>query len=63
MATLISQQNLIKAHPEKNLKIGSIGTIVCLFDNPRETYQVEFTDSEGRTMIELVLLPNEIEKI
>jgi hypothetical protein len=41
---------------------GEIGTIVELYINPREAYEVEFVDENGQAKALLTLLPNELEK-
>lgn len=41
---------------------GSLGTIVCVLDNPREAYIVEFVNSEGGTTDSPIYLPEELEK-
>lgn len=51
--TLISK----KATPK-----GFVGTIVCVFDDPREAYMVEFVDSDGETIDTPIYLPDELEK-
>jgi len=42
---------------------GSIGTIVCVLDNPREAYMVEFVDPDGETLDTPIYLHDELEKL
>ncbi len=48
--------------PEHDLKKGVLGVVVMNFIKPREAYRIEFTDSDGRTVAEVNLLPDQIEK-
>lgn len=41
-------------------RIGDVGTIVMVYDNPCEAYEVEFCDHEGRTTAMMALLPDQI---
>ena len=47
----------------KNIKKGSIGVIVMVFDNPNEAYEVEVVDEDGNVVEECALLPDYIEKV
>ena len=47
--------------PDENLKRGMVGAIVEIFDKPQLAYEIEFTDSEGRTIAEITLLPDQVE--
>jgi hypothetical protein len=42
--------------------IGSVGTVVCVFDNPHEAYMVEFINAGGETLDSPIYLPDELEK-
>jgi hypothetical protein len=46
--------------PEEGLKKGDTGTVVLDFESPRNAYEVEFCDSEGRTLVTLALVPSQI---
>lgn len=46
--------------PEEGLKKGDTGTVVFDFESPRNAYEVEFCDSEGRTLVTLALLPSQV---
>jgi hypothetical protein len=48
--------------PEECIKKGDIGSIVVAFSEPNETYEVEFVDKDNNSK-QLVLLPDEIEKV
>jgi len=43
--------------------IGSTGTIVCVFNDPREAYMVEFVNTDGETLDSPIYLPGELKKI
>ena len=47
----------------KGINKGDIGTIVIVFDKPREAYEVEFLDEYGHTKAQCVFLPNELELV
>ena len=47
----------------KGVNKGDIGTIVIVFDKPREAYEVEFLDEDGHTKAQCVFLPNELELV
>jgi len=49
--------------PEYNLKIGMIGAIVDVYTEPEEAYEVEFCDSDGKTMGMLALRPDQISHV
>jgi len=49
---------LRKDHPEHGLKAGDVGGVVLVL--PDGTYEVEFVDSEGRTVALLTLREHEI---
>ncbi|SCL30890.1 protein of unknown function [Micromonospora rhizosphaerae] len=51
---------LISDVPEENLPAGSIGTIVHIFTAPEQAYEVEFADSEGRTLATVALKPDDV---
>lgn len=53
---------LLKDYPDENLKKGTIGVIVMVYEEPNEAYEVEFTDKNGHTKALLTLLPSEIIK-
>lgn len=46
--------------PEEQLPAGSVGTIVHVFTAPQHAYEVEFTDSDGRTLATVALTPDKI---
>jgi hypothetical protein len=47
--------------PEEGLVAGAIGTVLDVFTDPALAYEVEFADSDGRTLAELALLPSQLE--
>ncbi|MBM3236906.1 DUF4926 domain-containing protein [Candidatus Poribacteria bacterium] len=49
---------------DKEVKKGEIGTIVEIFDNPDEAYEVEFVNSHGeQTLITYTLKPEQLRLI
>jgi hypothetical protein len=46
--------------PEYGLSRGAEGVVVELYDNPTTAYEVEFTDSDGRTQATIALLPDQV---
>ena len=51
---------LTKPRPESGLDVGSVGTIIHIFDQPRRAYEVEFVDEDGSTVATETLLPDEV---
>lgn len=47
--------------PEHGLPAGTTGTVVLVYDNPSEAYEVEFTDPDGYTLALVTLQPNQLE--
>ncbi len=47
----------------EKVRIGDIGVIVMVFDNPNEAYEIEIIDGEGVTKTQCTLLPNELELV
>ncbi|VWX61950.1 conserved hypothetical protein [Burkholderiales bacterium 8X] len=48
---------LIDELPSEFLQKGAIGTVVAVFDCPREAYEVEFIRADGTTLVQLALRP------
>lgn len=46
--------------PEEQLTAGSIGTIVHIFSSPEHAFEVEFTDSDGRTLTTIAVKPDKV---
>ena len=44
-----------------DLKAGSIGVILCVFDEPEVAYEVEFSNEKGETICELALSKDSVE--
>ncbi|QEY26173.1 DUF4926 domain-containing protein [Neisseria zalophi] len=53
--TLLEVVQLQQDFPSFNLRKGDIGTIVDIYSNPDEAYEVEFCDNEGKTIALLTL--------
>lgn len=51
---------LITDLPEEGLASGSIGTIVDVYHSPKQAFEIEFCDSEGRTLALLPLRSDQI---
>jgi hypothetical protein len=52
---------LTKDIPEKNLKKGTFGTVVFLFEIPCLAYEIEILDEKNNTTIITTLTPDQIE--
>jgi len=46
--------------PEDGLAAGMIGAVVDVYTEPTEAYEVEFCDSQGRTLALRALLPSQL---
>ena len=53
---------LINDFKSEKLQKGSIGTVVMVYTNPIEAYEVEFVNNDGEVVAQIVLLPNEMKK-
>ena len=52
---------LLKDYPNKDLRKGDEGTIVMVYTDPNEAYEVEFVNADnGETIALLTLHPSEI---
>ncbi len=47
---------------DRGLELGAQGVIVQVFDEPALAYEVEFSDSFGRTITTIALPPEELSK-
>jgi hypothetical protein len=47
--------------PELGLRRGATGTIIEIFDSPTRAFEVEFTDAQGRTIVQTTLLEDQLE--
>jgi hypothetical protein len=54
---------LVRPLPEHGLPAGATGTIVLIYDNPSEAYEVEFTDPDGYTIALVTLLPDQLKLV
>ena len=48
--------------PDEDLQAGMKGTVIDVYTEPCEAYEVEFCDDSGRTIALLALLPNQLLK-
>lgn len=53
---------LLNAHLEVNLNVGEVGTVIFVHTEPNEAYEVEFANSKGETIVQITLLPDELER-
>ena len=61
---MIIRMNLwIIERTNEKVKIGDIGVVVMVFDNPNEAYEVEVIDKDGFTKAQCTLLTNELELV
>lgn len=51
------------AIPSESLPEGAIGAIVGEFTKPYEAYEVEFCDTNGRTINQLALTPDQFDVV
>ena len=58
--SLLEVVQLQQDFPSFNLQKGDIGTIVEVFSNPYEAYEVEFCDNKGKTIALLTLKPEQL---
>jgi len=58
--SLLDVVTLAEDVPKDGLVAGMIGTIVDVYTKPTEAYEVEFCDSQGRTVALLALLPDQL---
>ena len=57
--SLLEVVKLQQDFPSLNLRKGDIGAIVEVYTNPYEAYEVEFCDTEGKTIALLTLKPEQ----
>ena len=51
----------IKPFLNENINEGEIGTIVMVYTEPNEAYEVEFVNDDGSTKAMFAILPEDIE--
>ena len=51
----------ILKNTQEDIKIGDIGVIIMVFDNPNEAYEVEIVNDEGNVYAQGTFLPDELE--
>jgi hypothetical protein len=54
---------LTEGLPEHGLLRGTVGAVVAICDAPSRAYEVEFTDENGRTIVEVTLREEQIEEV
>ena len=63
---MLSEYSLVKSLkdvPDKDIKMGDVGTIVHCYTEPREGYEVEFLDRDGYTKDVLTYERHDLEPI
>lgn len=60
-----SEYNTVKIIKDSadGAKRGDIGTILMVFSEPSEAYEVEIVNADGTSKAQYTLLPNELERI
>lgn len=54
---------VIRDIPEEKVTKGMVGAVVEVFEVPRRAYEVEFTDTQGRTIVQTTLLEEDLEVV
>jgi hypothetical protein len=49
--------------PEEKVRKGMVGAVFEVFEAPRRAFEVEFTDSEGRTVLLATLTEEDLEVV
>jgi hypothetical protein len=58
-----NEYDVVKTLVDKDsVPAGTVGTIVCVFTDPREAYMVELADGDGRTLDTPIYQPDELIK-
>ncbi len=60
MYELLQVVRVLRALPAQAVEAGAIGAIVAVFDAPEPAYEVEFVDSNGRTIAIATLKDHEL---
>ncbi|MGV9213927.1 DUF4926 domain-containing protein [Micromonospora sp. RB23] len=60
MVELYDVVELREAIPGEELPAGTVGTIVHIFSGPPTAYEVEFVDTDGRTVAMVTLRADQI---
>jgi hypothetical protein len=58
--SLLDVVELTEDISSQGLTAGMSGTVVDVYSRPREAYEVEFCDGDGRTVALLALLPHQL---
>ncbi|MET7373465.1 DUF4926 domain-containing protein [Micromonospora arida] len=51
---------LREALPSEHLSAGAVGTVVHVFNGPPAAYDIEFTDTDGRTVAMVTLRADQV---
>lgn len=54
---------VIRDAPEQGVAKGMVGAVLQVFEFPERAYEVEFVDSEGRTVIQATLTEEDLEVV
>jgi hypothetical protein len=49
--------------PEQRVTRGMVGAVIMVFDAPKRAYEIEFVDSEGRTVLQSTLTEDSLEAV
>ncbi|GAA2190051.1 DUF4926 domain-containing protein [Micromonospora lupini] len=60
MLELYDVVELREAIAEEQLPAGAVGTVVHIFNGPSTAYEVEFADSDGRTLAMVTLRADQV---
>lgn len=53
----------LERFPEHGIDKGEIGSVVMVFANPHEAYEIEFVNDNGTTKAMFPILPGKLERI
>ncbi|MEU5668917.1 DUF4926 domain-containing protein [Micromonospora sp. NPDC047762] len=62
MLELYDVVELREAIPGEDLPAGAVGAIIDVFDGPPPMYEVEFTDTDGRTVAMVTLRADQVSR-
>ena len=46
--------------PDEDLSAGAVGTVIHIFERPNRAYEVEFADSNGKTLATAALTDDQV---
>lgn len=57
---LLDVVELVVDMPDRGLRVGALGTIVDVYEDPRLAYEVEFDDGAGYTIAIFAVEPDQV---